>query len=440
MNIFVIGTGRSSTSLIDYLLTHMAADNYSVTIGDLSEELARAKAGSAGRAVQFDIGDDDQRNAEIGKADIVISMLPAHMHGQVARDCVAMGKHLITASYVSKEMQELDEEAKKKGVVLINEIGLDPGIDHMSGMEIIHRLQSEGSTITAFKSYTGGLVAPESNNNPWNYKFTWNPRNVVLAGQATARYLENGNIHYTPYSRLFATAQPIEVPGHGVFEGFANRDSLSYIDAYGLQGIQTMLRGTLRIPPFSKAWNAFVQLGITDDTFTINTTGSMTYAQLIKAFLPVGSGDDLPLALAQLAGLDPRGPEMQAISWTGIFEPTPIAHKNCTPAQALQALLETKWGLSASDKDMIVMHHAFEYTDNQQVSHKLNSSLVVKGDDSIHTAMAKTVGLPVAIAARLLAQKKINHTGVLIPLVPDVYEPLLEELGKLGINFEEKVV
>jgi saccharopine dehydrogenase-like NADP-dependent oxidoreductase len=384
------------------------------------------------------MNDEAQRHSEIQKADLVISMLPAHLHGKVAEDCVAFKRNLVTASYVSKEMQALNEEAKKAGIILLNEIGLDPGIDHMSAMQIIDKVKAEGEEITLFKSYCGGLVAPESNDNPWGYKFSWNPRNVILAGQATAQYIENGSYKYIPYNRLFIQTEPVVVEGYGSFDGYANRDSLSYRHPYGLDSIPTLLRGTLRSTGYCKAWNVFVKLGLTDDSYQIEKTSGMSYRDLLEAFLPFGEKSTRD-KLTQFMGADMDAEVMAKLEWLGLFGDTKISLAQGSPAQLLQHLLESKWLLKPQDKDMIVMQHQFAIKNTQSVKSRiLLSTLVVKGDDNVHTAMAKTVGLPMAIAARKIMNKQITLTGVQIPVMKAIYEPVLDELEALGIKFIEK--
>lgn len=437
-NILIIGAGRSSSSLIKYLLDESVKYNWQVTVGDMSLETAQQKVSNHpnGKAVLFDINNETQRNNEISKADIVVSMLPAFMHMSVANDCVRLKKHLVTASYVSKEMAALDGEAKKAGIVLLNEMGLDPGIDHMSAMQIIDKLKAEGAEITSFKSYCGGLVAPESNDNPWGYKFSWNPRNVILAGQGTAMYIENGKYKYIPYNRLFTQTETIQIDGYGNFDGYANRDSLSYRSAYGLENIPTMLRGTLRMPGYCSAWNIFVKLGWTDDSYKIENSHKLTYAQLLDAFLPE-SNQNLKKRLADFMQLPEDADEIKKVEWLEIFTDKKIKTENGTPAQILQELLEEKWLLKKDDKDMIVMQHLFEYIINGN-KHRITSSLIAKGDDQIYTAMAKTVGLPAAIAVKMILLNQLNLKGVKIPTDKTIYKPVLEELKSFGINFIEK--
>ncbi|MFN8166744.1 MAG: saccharopine dehydrogenase C-terminal domain-containing protein [Bacteroidia bacterium] len=439
-NVLLIGAGRSSSYLIRYLLDHASTDQYTLTVADVSVENAKSKTAGhpSAKAIAFDIQSETNRVKYISEADLVISLLPAHMHLPVAQDCVRQKKNLVTASYVSAEMNSLDSAAKDGGIILLNECGLDPGIDHMSAMEIIDEVHRAGGKVTSFKSYTGGLVAPESNDNPWGYKFSWNPRNVILAGQGTARFIENGKYKYIPYNRLFAAPEIIEVDGHGKFDGYANRDSLSYRKIYNLEDIPTMLRGTLRQEGFCKAWNVFVQLGLTDDSYVAEGSGGLSYAGLVDALLPESvKGKNVAERTAQLLALSSDSPEMKMVEWTGIFGNEKPALPDSTPAQILQHLLEQKWKLKEDDKDMIVMQHAFEYTIGTKKYRHL-SSLVVKGENQVFTSMAKTVGLPAAIAARLILNGKINLKGVQIPVKREIYHPILAELKSFNISFEEK--
>lgn len=435
--ILVIGAGRSSSALINYLLVNSESHDWQVRVGDVNLTQAKERVGvdKRGTAFVFDINDQQQRETEIKGADIVVSMLPAFMHGQVAEDCVRFGKHLVTASYVSDKMKSLDADARAKGVILLNEIGLDPGIDHMSAMQIIDDIRNKGGDMNAFYSYCGGLVAPESNDNPWGYKFSWNPRNVILAGQGTAQYIRDGKYRYLPYQRLFSEAKSITVDGYGKFDAYANRDSLSYRAVYGLENIPTMLRGTLRHNSFCDAWNVFVQLGITDDSWKLEDSSNMTYAELVAALLPEGNGT-LRERLAKLARAEANGSVMDMVEWTGVLSDVIIGMNNATPAQALQKLLEEKWKLKQGDKDMVVMQHIFEYTLNGK-QQKITSSLVVKGEDEVNTAMAKTVGLPAAIAIKMILTGKYSGSGVTVPVKKELYEPVLNELKDHGIVFRE---
>lgn len=438
-HLLVVGAGRSSGSLIQYLLKHATDDDYCVRVGDKSVELATEKTGNhpAAIAFAFDIENEAQRAEEIKSADLVISLLPPALHILAAIDCVRFGKNLVTASYVSNEILQLNDEAISKNIILLNECGLDPGIDHMSAMEIIHRLQDQDAEITSFKSYTGGLVAPESNDNPWGYKFTWNPRNVIVAGQGTAKFIQNGRYHYTPYNRLFTEIISLAVEGLGTFDGYANRDSLAYRKHYGIEQIPTLIRGTLRQGGYCKAWQIFVMLGLTDDTYVIENSENLTYAEIVEALIPAHiEGKSVRAKLAKLCSLNESDASMEMIAYTGVFEEQKTGLANATPAQILQQVLEKKWVLKEGDKDMIVMQHQFEYTIAGQLG-KIVSTLVVKGTDTTQTAMAKTVGLPVGIAARLILQGKIKLKGVQIPVHKEIYAPILAELSGCGVKFEE---
>ncbi len=452
-NILVIGAGRSSSSLINYLLENSSKENWKVTVGDVSIGLVKQKTNdhTNSRAIVFDVNNQQQREEEISKADIVISMLPAFMHLNVAKDCIRFKKHLVTASYVSKEMGDLNEEAKRSGIILLNETGLDPGIDHASAMKVIDKIHAQDGKITSFKSYCGGLVAPEFNDNPWGYKFTWNPRNVVLAGQSTAQYIEGGLYKYIPYNRLFTQIEHIDIAipdannklSNISFEGYANRDSLSYRKLYNIATIPTMLRGTLRMEGYCKAWNVLVKLGLTDDTYKIESPQILTYRALLEAYLPAGK-QSVKEKLIVFMGNEADAETISKIEWLGIFEDKKIGIKNpaiqqaASPAEILQELLEEKWKLTEHDKDMIVMQHQFEYMTSNKENKKINATLVVKGENQMYTAMAKTVGLPLAIASKLILQDKIKVRGVVIPNIKEIYEPLLAELELLGIKFEEQ--
>jgi len=437
--ILLLGAGRSSGSLINYLLKKATEDNYLLRVGDRYLDSAAEKTGNHPHAepFSFNIEDIDQREKEISTADIIISLLPPALHILAAKDCLKSKKNLVTASYVSAELHEMDKEVKNNGLLFLSECGLDPGIDHMSAVEIIHRLKQQGATITSFKSYTGGLVAPESNDNPWGYKFTWNPRNVIVAGQSTASYIHNGKYRYIPYNRLFSEITRIEVDGLGKYDGYANRDSLAYRKHYGIENIPTIIRGTLRNEGYCSAWQVFVTLGITDDSFEVADVENLTYAQFVESFIPTSVfGDSLEEKISRLCNIDPDGRAMEKIRYTGILEDKKIGLLNGTPAQILQHLLMQKWVLKPNDKDMIVMQHQFEYSVAGQ-SKILSSSLVVIGDDTVQTAMAKTVGLPLGIAARLILKGIIDLKGVHIPVHEKIYTPILKELMEMGICFNE---
>lgn len=440
-NILILGAGFSAGVMIKYLLNKAKKNNWSITVGDISKEIAEKKvAGNPlGRAILFDIKNENQKVDEISKADLVISFLPAFMHPVVARECVKQGKHMVTASYVSKDMKDLDIEARSKGLSLLNELGVDPGIDHMSAMRVIDKIKNDGGKLLAFSSNTGGLIAPDYDNNPWHYKFTWNPRNVVVAGQGVAKYIEKGTLKYIPYTQLFRRIYRTSVLDMGEFDVYANRDSLSYREVYSLQDIPTIFRGTMRRPGYCQAWDVFVQLGATDDTYQIEGVDKMTYRDFINMFLQYDDKLTVEEKICNHLNIDPKSETMKKLVWLGVFEKNLIGLKEATPAQVLQHLLEPKWKLSPEDKDMIVMQHKFEYELNGKRK-QITSSLVVIGKDSTDTAMAITVGMPVAIAAEMLLKGQIKVTGVHVPVIPELYNPILDELEKYGIKFidEEK--
>lgn len=436
--ILIIGAGRSSSSLIDYLLSNAKTYSWHITIADTNKKAVESKISKyqdVASAVAFDVHGVALRESLIKEADFVVSMLPAMMHGEVAKACVRLGKHIATASYVSQDMKDLDKEAKEKKLLLLNECGLDPGIDHASAMKIIHEIQEKGGKVTGFKSFCGGLVAPESNDNPWGYKFSWNPRNVILAGQGTAQFIENNKLKFIPYNRIYTQIETIEVDGYGKFDAYANRDSISYKEPYGLSEVSTMLRGTLRMPGYCKAWNVFVKLGLTDDTYKIKNADTLTYTDLLEAFLPKGNSS-IKEKLIAFMGPDIDAEVITKLEYLELFSNIPVKVKEGSPAELLQNLLEEKWLLKEGDKDMIVMQHQFEY-ELKGANKKLNSSLVVIGDDEVHTAMAKTVGLPLAITIKNFLTGKFKLYGVQIPTAKEIYEPMLTELEQLGIQFKE---
>lgn len=442
-NILIIGAGRSATSLIRYLLDKSEEENLFITIGDISVQSAKKLIQNHpnARGILLDVFNDAQRKEAVKNSDLVISMLPARYHIEVAKDCLALGKNMVTASYVSKEMQALNPKAEAKGLIFMNEIGLDPGVDHMSAMQIIDRIRAKGGKMLLFESFCGGLIAPESDDNLWNYKFTWNPRNVVLAGQGgAAEFIQEGKYKYIPYHRLFRRTEFINIEGYGKFEVLANRNSLQYQSVYGLEDILTLYRGTIRRVGFSKAWNMFVQLGMTDDTYTIPDSENLTYRDFVNLFLAYSPTDSVELKLRYALKIDQDDLMWEKLEELDIFnDKKTIGIKNATPAMALQKILEEKWTLSEEDKDMIVMYHKFGYELNGE-KHQIDSHMTLIGEDQTHTAMAKTVGLPVAIAAIKILNGEITTPGVQRPIAKEVYEPILKELEDHGVIFKEEEV
>lgn len=439
--ILVLGAGLSSPTLIKYLLDNAQANNWFVKVGDISEKLAlsRVNGHSRGEAIFFNAADSSHIEAWIPQADIVISLLPSQLHYQVALACVRYAKNLVTASYITPEIKKLDKDATERGLLIMNEAGVDPGLDHMSAMRIINRVKEEGDQVIAFESYTGGLVAPGFDNNPWRYKFTWNPENVVLAGNKGSRFYHNGKFKYIPYHKIFKRSEIIDIPGYGEFEIYPNRDALIYQEEYGLKDLLTMFRGTIRRPGFCEAWDLLVQLGATDNSYTMDNTMNMTYREFTNSFLAYDIVNRVEPKVAKYLGIPEDSELMNKLRWLGLFDETLVGKPGLTPAKVLQHILEERWQLASDDKDMIVMQHQLDYI--RLGSHRRTyCNMALIGQDSTHTAISITVGLPMAITAELILKGRISLKGVHIPTSPVVYEPVLDELVKYGILFEEKDV
>jgi saccharopine dehydrogenase (NAD+, L-glutamate forming) len=389
----------------------------------------------------LDVFNAESRSKAIKDADIVVSMLPARFHIEAAKDCISYKKHMVTASYVSKEMEALDDEAKTNNLIFMNEIGVDPGIDHMSAMQVIDRIRDNGGKMLLFESFTGGLIAPESDDNLWHYKFTWNPRNVVVAGQGgAAKFLQEKQFKYIPYGRLFRRTEFLDIDGYGRFEAYANRDSLKYQHVYGLDHVRTLYRGTMRRVGFSRAWNVFVQLGMTDDSYTIDDSINMSYRDFVNAFLPYSPTDSVELKFRHALKIDQDDIVWDKFLELDLFSADKMVELDkATPAQILQNILMDSWILDPDDKDMIVMYHKFGYELDGE-KRQIDSTMVVVGEDQTYTAMSKTVGLPVAMATLDILNGKIKTPGVQIPISKEVYSPILKELKTYGVEFIEKKV
>lgn len=439
-NILLIGAGKSTAYLIDYLLDQSKKEGISLCI--LDRETAHIPKQIASHPaltiVTSSVTDTVMRQKQIALADIVISMLPAHMHILVAKDCLALEKHLVTASYVSPELKEMEDQVKEKGLIFLNEMGVDPGIDHMSAMAFMDQIKNKGGEIKLFESFTGGLVAPQEKSNLWDYKFTWNPRNVVTAGQGcAAKFIQEGTYKYIPYHKLFRRTEFMHIEGYGKFEAYANRDSLKYRSAYGLENALTLYRGTMRRVGFSKAWNIFVQLGLTDDSYHIEESEKMSYRAFINLFLPYSPTDSVELKVRHYLKID-----QDNIMWDKLMELNLFSDKhfltkqNGTPAELLQEILEAHWTLGLEEKDMVVMYHKIGY-ELQGEMRQLDAHMVVEGVSQTHTAMAKTVGLPLAMACLLILNRDISTPGVRIPIHKEIYRPVLKLLAQEGVVFKD---
>lgn len=428
-HLLLFGAGKSATVLIDYLISNAEKENWRLIIVDADLTSAQSKTGDSpfANAVSFDISNSQLRGEHISNADIIISLLPPQLHIEVAKDCLQRNKNLLTASYIDNQTKELAAEIKQKGLFFLYEMGLDPGIDHMSAMEIIDSIHSEGGTILSFQSHCGGLVAPESDTNPWHYKISWNPRNIVMAGKAGARYRLNGKEISLSYKELFATNKTIEFPALGPLAYYPNRDSIGYMATYGLEAVPTFIRTTLRYPDFMTGWKMIIDLGLTDESVNYDTSNK-SLQQLFKEHLEkIGMSNSYAYYSTN-----------QQLLFLGFFDETIMVNKgNCTAADILQFVLEKNLFLSHDDKDMIVMLHQLVYI-KSGIEKKISSSLLVKGETQTRTAMAKTVGLPLGIATKFILNGTIQLTGLHIPTSKEIYKPVLEELAHYGVKFQEK--
>jgi len=434
-NVLICGAGMSATDLISYMLQHADQYDWFVTVGDIAVETAEKKIGGhpRGKAVYFDCYDNGIMEQHIKDSDIVISLLPPGMHAAAAKIALRHGAHVVTASYASQEMIDMHEEARKKDLTFLNELGADPGIDHMSGMRSIDSIRGKGGELTSFESYCGSLIAPESNDNPWGYKFTWSPMNVILAGSTGACYYEDGNLRCVPYHQLFENPKKIEILGFKDFEAYENRDSVSFRNKYGLNDIPTFIRATLRYPGFCEAWNLLIKLGLTANNYPIDDSEKMTYRDWVASYLPTGNLN-LEDSLADHLGIERGGPLHQKLLWTDLLSERPINRVDGTPAEILLDLLLDKLKFNRGDTDMLVFFERIRYRLNGKL-HEHVSHLVTKGLDHEHTAISRTVGLPAAIGAKLILNGEIKSRGVLYPWTQEVYDPVLDELSELGIAF-----
>ena len=437
--VLIVGAGKSSPFLIKYLIENSVKENLFILIADANLlNLKKINRNERCKTILFDINDVDQKKKLIHDADIVISLLPVHLHILIAKTCLELKRNLLTASYVSEEMKLLNNKVKKKGLIFLNEIGLDPGIDHMSAKKIIDRIQADNKEIISFKSFTGGLIAPMSDNNLWNYKFTWNPRNVVKAGQGSpAKFIEKGKYKYVPYYRLFDNTETINIDEIGEFEVYPNRDSLKYRKLYNLDDIQTMKRGTIRKVGFSKSWNMLIRLGLTDDSYRISNSKNMSIREFTNCFLPYDPNKSIEKKVQKELKIKSFNEEMKKLKAINLFDDKKkIRTDNGTPAEILEEILRDIWKLEKNDRDMIIMYHEFKYRNRNKIK-KITSTMVCIGDNKKFTAMSKTVGLPLAIASILILNKQIKIKGIIRPIHQQIYDPVLEKLDRFDINFKE---
>lgn len=490
--ILLFGAGKSASVLIKFLSQLAVEKQWLVTVADNNAQLLQQKVqpNQFVQSVQLNIEDDVTRQSLIKKCDLVISMMPPALHYSIALDCITLKKHLLTASYTDEQIKKHAAEIKDNNLIFLYEMGLDPGIDHMSAMKIIHHIQEQNGTVTSFKSHCGGLIAPESDDNPWHYKISWNPRNIILAGKAGAVYKLNNQIIQLPYESLFNHQNLIQTTNETNYAYYANRDSLSYINLYGLENAANFLRTTLRHPEFILGWKNIIELQLTNEEKVYETDGmsiasffsihfkkygfdkwianmvekklSLSNSMLQEIanwmkvdeksaeigeptsdnFLTVDENGNLKTsnintsAAAIANNIHEVNISLQQLFYLGLEDETLINKGLCSAADILQFILEQKLALQPNDKDLIVMIHEIEYTLASK-KYAITSTLELKGENNIDTAMAKTVGFPLGIAAQLILENKINCTGLHIPTIQEIYNPVLEALAKQGIHFNE---
>jgi len=440
--VLVLGAGMSSPYLIDQLVKSAAAEDMFVTVGDLDVDMAASRIGGHERAaaVRFDVNDASERDRLIGQVDLVVNFLAPKFQTIVAWSCVQQGTHMVSASYRTQKLRDLDADAKRRGVLVLSEMGLDPGIDNMSAMSLIDRLRGEDGRITSFCSYGSGIPATDQPHTPFRYVVTWNPRNVAMSAEHGAQFMEEGRIKIVPYHHVFHRTWRVDVAGVGTLEAYPNRDSLSYMKAFGLDDVHTMIRGTLRYPGWSEVWAKIVQLGLPNETLRIPDLAERTYAEVVEMFLPFNvTGPRIATRVARFLGISPTGTVIEKMRWLGLFDDTPTGCAGDTSAQMLSDLLARKLPLDEGHRDMVVLKHDLEVTYDDRPAERVQSTLVAKGEPGGFTAMSKTVGGPAALAARMILRGEIDLAGCLIPTEPAIYGPVLKALESDGISFGETV-
>lgn len=439
--ILILGAGKSSPYLISYLIDHAKKNKWFITVGDLNKALAESRLNNKinAEAIYFDINDTELRNRHIKNSDIVVNLLAPRFQHIIALTCVHYGKPMISVSYQDKRIRELNRDAKKKGILILTEIGLDPGIDHMSAASLINRIRNNSGVVKVFQSYAGGLPAPDSIDNPFKYVISWNPRNIVMAGESGAQYLEDGKIVLVPFHNVFQHTWSIEIPGLGMMEAYPNRDSLYYQKQYGFENADTVIRGTLRYPGWCETWYYIIRLGLPNENLIIPNLANKTYAELTKMFLPPEVGDgNLKHLVASYLNVNPTGTIIEKLEWLGLFSDDKIGGNLETSAEVLTQLIANKLALNKNVRDMVVLQHKLvaQYKNKKE---QIISTMINYGEKAGFSSMAKSVGLPAAIVAKLLMQQKLPLTGCHIPTNPVIYEPVLKELNKAGYKFKEYI-
>ena len=437
-HVLVLGAGLVARPLVRYLLEEAS---FKVTVA--SRTLGKAEAlvnhHPHGIGKAWETTDQQGLHDFVQQADLVVSLLPANFHVLVAEVCLSLKKHLVTTSYVSEAMQSLDRRARDNGVILLNEIGLDPGIDHMSAMKVIDQIRAQGGKVLSFKSYCGGLPAPEANTTPWNYKFSWSPQGVLNAATNSAVYLEGGREIEVPAQELFTHYHFLDVPGAATFEAYPNRNSLGYIEKYAIEGVQSMFRGTLRNVGHCETWKGLADLGLLNKKKSYRLSG-MTYRAFLEELLDCNDSDGLRDNIKKRLNLPGHSVFLHKLEWLGLLSGESIGMENGTALEIMARLMKERLSFQPQERDMCVMHHEFVAHYPEEIKEELiTSTLVDHGEPHGDSSMARLVSLPAAIAARAILEGEMDVRGVVIPVSKAVYEPLLAKLEKVGVRFMERV-
>ena len=433
--IVILGAGLVARPLVRYLLDQ---PDFEVEVASrtVSKAIRLINNHPHGTAKELNLKDDAALREEISRADLVISMVPYSFHPKVAKYCIDFNKHMVTTSYVSEIMKNLDGEAKRAGVLILNEVGLDPGIDHMEAMRIIHEVEEKGGEITSFISYCGGLPAPEANTNPFGYKFSWSPMGVLLAGKNLAQYIKDGQQIFISSEDLFENYNIIQIEGLGDFEGYPNRNSLPYIDLYNIKSTRTMLRGTLRNIGWCPTLKKIVDLGLLDEEKK-EWTG-LTYNDFLRRLMNAPLEKDIKKALSNYLNIKEDSDIIKRLEWLGLLSDDALLIDKGSALDILGAKMLEKLQYEKGERDMIILQHTFEASYPDGKKEKITSTLIDFGIPDGNSSMARTVGLPAALSTKLILEEKIKKTGVHIPILPEIYIPILQELKDLGIKFKEK--
>lgn len=431
--VLILGAGLVANPIVQYLLQK----GYHLTLADQNLERARELINhhENGKAAHWETSMTDELDELISSHDICVSLLPWMFHVMVAGRCIALGKNMLTSSYVKPEMQALDAEAKKAGIIILNELGLDPGLDHMSAMRIIDHVHQKGGKVEKFYSLCGALPAPEASDNPFRYKFSWSPKGVILASNNSARYLFDGKEINTPTTELFKDIFSLNFPPVGKLEVYPNRDSIEYIDIYGIPEARTVFRGTFRYPGWCEALDAMKKCGLTSAE-TMDVAGK-SYAGFLAGLIK-SSAHNLKTDLASFLNTSTESTAIKAIEWLGLLSDTPMMRSQDSPFEITSDLMIEKMSLQKHERDMVVMQHSFLVSYPDGSKEVIRSRMLDYGSPGGDTSVARTVALPAAMGVEMILQKKISLKGVYRPVVPEIYNPVLDALEHLGIRMEEE--